>query len=71
MGNDNIHASGKVHLLARNASISLLSWSLQKSQAGWGWKGPLEVNKSNTLAQAGSPGAGCPGPHPCGSWVCF
>lgn len=37
-----------------------------ESQNGRGWMGPLEVTLSNPPAQAGSPRAGCPGPHPDG-----
>ena len=38
-----------------------------ESQSGQGWKGPLSVIQSNPPAEAGSPTAGCTGPHPDGS----
>jgi len=35
---------------------------VMESQHGGGWKGPLEIIQSTSLAQAGFPKAGCPGP---------
>lgn len=36
-----------------------------QSRNAWGWRGPLQTVQSTTLLnQAGSPGAGCPGPCP-------
>ena len=39
------------------------------SQAGWGWKGPLQVIWSNSSAQARPPTADCSGPCPDSFWI--
>jgi len=43
--------------------------SSTESQNVRGWKGPLWVTQSSPPAEAGSPRAGCTGPHPGGAWI--
>lgn len=55
--------------ICHNFNKSIYSKSSYYTQNHYGWKGSLEIFQSNATAQAVSPIACCPGPHPGGFWI--